>query len=224
MSQLQLKYLLAGATMLAAAAGAVALKPTERMAEQRPINLERMIPQQFGDWKLDQSIAPVQVDPEVQAKLDKIYSQVLSRTYINGKGERVMLSIAYGGDQSDAMRAHRPESCFPAQGFTVSALQMGEITVRSGTIPVRRMVAVRGQRVEPITYWIMVGEKPARNGMEQKLAQLQYGFHGRIPDGMIVRISSISDLAESGFKLQEQFAASLLAGVPRPDLSRVAGF
>jgi hypothetical protein len=53
MKGMSLKHWLAGALMLAAAAAAVALKPTIRMAEQRPINLEKMVPISFGDWHLD---------------------------------------------------------------------------------------------------------------------------------------------------------------------------
>lgn len=224
MSQLQLKYLLAGATMLAAAAGAVALKPTERMAEQRPINLERMIPQQFGDWKLDQSIAPVQVDPEVQAKLDKIYSQVLSRTYINGKGERVMLSIAYGGDQSDAMRAHRPDVCYPSQGFRILS-QSKDVLSIAGVyqLPVRRLVTSRGFRTEPVSYWLMVGTKPGVGSFEQKLNQLSYGLNGTVPDGSIIRVSTVSEDTANGFGTQNRFIADLAKSVIAGDRPRLFG-
>ena len=40
MSAFKLKHLLAGTAMLAAAAGAVALKPTVRMAQKQPVNFE----------------------------------------------------------------------------------------------------------------------------------------------------------------------------------------
>lgn len=222
MSTFKLKHLLAGAAMLAAAAGAVALKPTIRMADQRPVNLEKMIPLQFGDWKLDQSVMPLQVDPEIQAKLDQIYSQVLSRTYINSKGERVMLSIAYGGDQSDGSRAHRPEVCYPAQGFQVVWQALGSMATDTGTIPVKRLITRKGERTEPITYWMMVGERPARSGMEQKMAQLEYGFRGLIPDGMIVRVSNISADSEQSFHLQTAFVSDMLPAVNAAERVRIS--
>ena len=34
-----------------------------------------------------------------------------------------MLSIAYGKNQSDALQLHKPEICYPAQGFTLLAKQ-----------------------------------------------------------------------------------------------------
>ena len=106
--------------MLAAAGLALALTPRLKLADQGPtISLEAMIPKQFGEWKLEGTIASLIVSPDVQALLDKIYNQTLSRTYINPKGERIMLSIAYGGDQSDTMAVHKPEVCYPAQGFQI---------------------------------------------------------------------------------------------------------
>ena len=222
MSAFQLKHLLAGAAMLAAAAGAVALKPTVHMADQHPINLEQMIPQQFGDWKLDKTIVPIQVDPEIQAKLNQIYSQVLTRTYIDPAGHRIMLSVAYGGDQSDGMRAHRPEICFPAQGFQVAGQALGTMRTEFGPIPVKRMVATKGERIEPITYWIMVGERAARTSSEQKTAQLHYGLHGQIPDGMIVRVSTIAADAEPAFQLEDSFVNTMLRALKPADRSRLA--
>jgi hypothetical protein len=93
------KNLLIGFAMLLAALGGVMLKPTNLIADQKPtINLETMIPKQFSEWKIDESIIPLQADPERKALLNKLYNQTLSRTYINQRGDRVMLAIAYGGE------------------------------------------------------------------------------------------------------------------------------
>ena len=58
------------------------LIPANKIADQREgIILETIIPQKFGEWHIDQSIIPLQVDAQTQAKLDKIYNQTLARTY-----------------------------------------------------------------------------------------------------------------------------------------------
>lgn len=213
MSAFQLKHLLAGAAMLAAAAGAVALKPTVHMADQHPINLEQMIPQQFGDWNLDKTIVPVQVDPEIQAKLDRIYSQMLSRTYVNQHGERVMLSIAYGTDQSDALKVHRPEVCYPSQGFEILRQEKTYWPVEGMNIPVTRLFSQSGSRSEPLMYWVTVGNLAVETGVKQKLAQLKYGLHRIVPDGLLFRVSTINGDFEAGTHLNEQFARQLLQSV-----------
>jgi len=207
-----------------AAAGALALKPTKRIADAAPpVDLETMIPKRFGDWRVDPNIIPLQVSPEVRAKLDKIYNQTLARTYVNGKGQRVMLSIAYGGDQSDNMQVHKPEVCYVAQGFELRANAAGRISTDYGTLPVRRLVARQGPRNEPITYWIVVGDRVATRGLEQKLAQIKYGLTGRVPDGMLVRASSIDRDERSAYELQENFLRELLNAMPQSDRVKFAG-
>jgi len=34
----------------------------------------------------------------VQANLDRLYRQIVARTYVNAAGERMMLTVAHGGD------------------------------------------------------------------------------------------------------------------------------
>lgn len=107
------------ALMLLSAGLGAALRPNISLAdESAPIDLKAMVPTAFGDWQEQLNLSNQIVDPQQQKKLDEIYSQTLSRTYINRQGYRIMLSIAYGKNQSDALQLHRPEICYPAQGFT----------------------------------------------------------------------------------------------------------
>lgn len=211
MKLFHLKHVAIGLAMLAAAGLSVAMTPTKRIADAASAaNLEAMVPKTFGDWKLDELVVPLMISPDVQAKLDKIYNQTLSRTYVNGRGARVMLSIAYGGDQSDAMQVHKPEVCYPAQGFQILKEQAGQLSTQSGEIPVKRIVASKGERVEPITYWIRVGEKVALGAMERKLEQVRFALTGVIPDGLLFRVSSIGADEPASFALQEDFVRQLL--------------
>lgn len=180
------------ALMVAASVSAVALRPTEKIADRGPrVDLEAMIPKKFGDWRIDERIVPLLPAPDVQAKLDKIYNQTLARTYVNAKGQRIMLSIAYGGDQSDAMQVHLPEVCYAAQGFQVRKGSEDVVNIVDKPVAVRRLVASLNSRVEPITYWITVGNAVVNSGLKRKFAQLSYGLGGSVPDGFLVRASSI---------------------------------
>lgn len=211
--------------MVSSAALAVALKPEQRLAEELPpLSLEEAVPKSFGDWRIDTSMIPVDPSPDVQASLNAIYSQLLARTYVNGQGERVMLSIAYGADQSgDGSQVHRPEFCYTAQGFQVMANNVGTLLTQYGTLPVRRLLAVQGRRNEPITYWVTVGDKATLPGVERKLSQLAYGLTGKIPDGMLVRVSSINLQNDAAYKLQERFIGDMLQSMDAKDRLRVAG-
>jgi EpsI family protein len=205
-----LRNLLIGVAMLLAAGLAFVLTPKVKVADQGPsIDLEAMVPKQFGDWRLDESIIPLQISPDVQAKLDKIYNQTLSRTYMNSQGQRIMLSIAYGSDQSDSMAVHKPEVCYPAQGFEIVQKRKGTLDVAGTALPVVRLVARHNNRIEPITYWITVGDEPVTGGLDRKLAQIRHGLTGKIPDGLLFRVSNITPDAASAYELHADFAADL---------------
>jgi EpsI family protein len=212
--------------MVAAALLSIVLTPTRLTAATAPkIDLETMIPKQFGDWHQLQELDVIAVNPEVQANLDKIYQQTLSRTYTNLAGEQIMLSLAYGGDQRDSMQVHRPEVCYPAQGFQIlhSVTDSLHLIQSQNDIPVKRLVAKQGTRVEPITYWITVGDQVAVDGFKWKLAQIKYGLTGKIPDGLIFRISSIDSNPKNAYIVQDDFVNRLLAALSTDTRDRLVG-
>lgn len=224
MKSIHRRMLFAALLMFAGAGLALAMKPTQKIADTRekPV-LETMIPQQIGEWKIDPTIIPIAPTPDVQALLDKLYNQVLGRTYVNPAGRRIMLSIAYGGEQSDSLRVHEPEVCYAAQGFDVSDSVAGTLLTQYGVLPVKRLIAVQGNRNEPITYWVVVGDKAALPGIRQKFAQLGYGLTGKVPDGFLVRVSSIDRDRAIAFQVQEEFIKSMLDAMNDKDRVRLAG-
>ena len=200
--------------MVAGAVAAWVATPTRRMADTRPrVDIEQLIPSSFGDWRVDRSIVPVQIDPAVQKQIRELYSQTLARTYINQKGEQVMLVIAYGGEQNDTMAVHKPDVCYPAQGFEIIRTQSTLLDSGFGAVPVAQLVARQPRRYEPLTYWIRVGDTVDGTGFQRKLTQLKYGMHGAIPDGLLFRVSSFGP-EEQAFPLQGRFARELLAALP----------
>ena len=217
------KFVLAGAAMVLAAGAASALKPSRVHPATAAFDLERVIPHSFGHWVIDPSIVPITPAPDVQAELDRIYDQIVSRTYVNDRGERVMLVIAYGGEQSDALKAHRQEVCYAAQGFEIRKVLNGHLRSGEKTIPVTRVVAVRGPRSEPVTYWLTMGDRVVLGRLERLMVQLRFGLSGRIPDGMLVRVSSISSNPAQAFNGQEEFIGALLKGMRPGDVHRLLG-
>jgi EpsI family protein len=224
MSPVNIKNLTIGLVMLLAAGLALALTPRAiKPDEKLKLDLETVIPKQFSNWHLDESITPLQVNPNLKAELAEIYSQTLSRTYINEKGERVMLSIAYGSNQSRSMQVHRPEVCYSAQGFQIQEQFKDSLQVGNGNLPVMRLVAVQGQRSEPITYWVKIGDTAVRGNLEQGFARLKYGLTGKVPDGMLVRVSSISSQSKTSYILQGKFVQDMLNALPNKDRELLTG-
>lgn len=219
-----LSSIILGVTMATSAVLAYALTPRVKIADAKEkFSLEAMIPERFGEWQVDRSVIPLQVDPATQAKLDKIYNQTLSRTYINRDGDRVMLSMAYGGDQSDNMGVHKPEVCYGAQGFEISQSREDALKTDQGALPIKRLMAISGPRHEPITYWITVGDKAVMPGMDQRLMELKYGLTGAVPDGMLVRISTIEREPENAYKVHDRFVNDMLRAMDERSRIKLAG-
>lgn len=217
--------LVAAALMAGSLALSEQLKPTVHLADIKPkIVLNTLFPSQFGDWKELPSVRPVIPDPVGQAVIDATYSQTLARTYVNTKGEMVMLSVAYGSDQnSEATAAHRPEFCYTGAGFTVAVEREHDVVLPTHPLRVRHMLAVRGSQHEPVSYWVTLDEKATLPGLGRKLAQLRYGLQGQIADGMLMRVSSINENHPQAYDLQDRFLKELYEQVPPAFRARVFG-
>lgn len=203
-----------GAMMLLTAALAKVVTPTIRLADTRPkIDLVTAVPVRFGDWEEDRAQLSNVVNPTAQAEIQRIYAQTLSRTYVNRKGERMMLSIAYGADQSDSLAVHFPEGCYGGQGFAVGPTTHTAMGTAAGTVPVARLVASMYSRVEPITYWIIMGDKAVADSWEMKKAKLSYAMKGQIADATLMRVSSITPDTEGAYRMQQNFVDQMLAAM-----------
>lgn len=202
----------------------VALKPTRYMAQERATaDYATLIPRQFGDWREDTSVAFPVVNPQQKALLDTLYSQLVSRVYVNGEGRRIMLSLAYGGDQSRDTQVHKPEVCYPAQGFTVLSSEKHLIQTAYGQIPSIRLLTRLGERVEPVTYWIRSGDYVVRGSVEQNLVRLRYGLRGSVPDGLLFRVSEINIDSSGSWALQDTFIRTLMAAMSAPTRNQLVG-
>jgi EpsI family protein len=210
------------AAALMAVAVVLALSLPKPELEKGEFDLSQIVPARFGNWQVDPSIVPVSPTPDVQANLDRVYDQIVARTYINERGQRVMLSIAYGGDQRDALQAHLQEVCYRAQGFTVRGLRQDRIQLLGVDVPVTRMHAVQGLRSEPVTYWLAMGDAVVSHRGERLLQQIRYGLrHRKIPDGLLVRVSSLDVEPEKAYAQQYAFIGALLSAMAPADADRL---
>ncbi len=211
---------------LTTATVATAFIPTRKLADRlEKLVVDEAVPLEFGDWKSDPTAISGVVNPQQKEKLDKLYTQVLSRSYINTRtGYRIMLSIAYGEDQRDANQLHYPEICYPSQGFQVESNVIGVLHTKLGDIPVRRLeTSMSQQRYEPVTYWTTVGTQALTGGTKKKLAEMKYNIQGEIPDGLLFRVSSIDRNSEQAFAQQTRFVDELLPAIRPSARLRLSG-
>lgn len=200
--------------MLGAAAATIVLRPTARLADQGPrVSIEEMVPPEFGHWHTDAGAPQQLVSPDVAEKVRAIYEQVLNRTYVDPAGRRMMLSIAYGSLQTQQLKAHRQEVCYSAQGFDIRDVRHVDLSLDGREIKATRLVATQGERQEPITYWFTMGNEVVLTRTQRLLTQIRYSFAGVIPDGFLVRISSIDNDENHAYQLQVEFANALASSL-----------
>lgn len=198
------------------------LKPNIVAGEKRAM-LDEVVPKQFGEWR-ELPNPMVQVNTSVPTlegtNRDQPYDDLISRTYVNDKGEQIMVALAYGSQQRQEIKIHRPELCYPAQGWQVKSLKPVVFPVKTVSSPEGvtgfRMVAKQnnGAGLEMVSYWIRIGNSYSDSAWKTRMAIVKEGLQGHMTDGVLVRVSQRTSenlVSDEAFKRQEQFAAQLVA-------------
>jgi EpsI family protein len=209
--------------MAAAAAGAWLATPRLQAMRDAP-RLEASVPTAFGDWRMAQSaVAQVDVSQGVETVQEQPYDQTVMRTYVNSRGEQVLLALAWGERQRQDVKVHRPEVCYPAQGYAIRGMASGApigTAGRAEPVPTTELLAEsRGGGYEAVRYWIRIGNQYGGDGLSARWYILNEGFRGRIPDGILVRASQrlrSPDAAAQSQALMAQFLSELVVAVPAP--------
>jgi EpsI family protein len=217
-------HLAALAAMLVAAALALTLAPRKVDVSGGAFDLGALVPGELGGWREVRSpfvqvdLTPRRDGEDAERTTDSPYDQTVMRTYARADGATIMLALAYGSRQRQEVKIHRPELCYVAQGFAVSRKNFVPLVFKDGNaVTATRLVAHNDRRVEPVTYWIRIGDEIAMSAVQSRLAILREGLRGRIPDGILVRVSSVhppgtGDL-DGAYRLHEEFLRELLSVV-----------
>ncbi len=208
-----------GIIMLASLMLSHFLEPKNLLVPTQP-DFEKLTPTKFGDWQeVKSNLIQVGLTTNTDEKdrdLDNPYDQVLMRTYENSRGQRVMLALAWGQKQQQEVKIHRPELCYAAQGFVVSAINKHKFEIESvskQSIIGKQMIAKHGSLTEAVTYWIRIGDSYSESALWTRLNILKGGLEGLVYDGILVRVSTVSSNAQNTspeFKLNEVFLNDLI--------------
>lgn len=213
-----------GGGMIAAAASAEYLRPRDRLLllpDGRM--LDDIVPTTLGPWKKVDSEGFVL--PKTPGSLaDKLYNQTLSRFYVADGHAPVMLVVAYGAVQNDLLQLHRPETCYSAVGFTISASNVTNVSLSdTAKLPVRELTARSDSRVEPIVYWTRIGDDLPTDGREQRTVKLRQQMQGYLADGVLVRMSTVVDPTPEVFAELGLFARTMVHAMLPKDRPALIG-
>lgn len=215
--------LIMGGSLLAAAAGAAILQPRKRLVLLGDRKLEDVIPQTIGSWTNFPSSAFVL--PKSPGSLaDRLYSQTISRLYRSPTQLPMVLVIAYGAVQNDLLQLHRPEACYAAVGYTISASRKSTIALGgTASLPVRELIAQNDSRMEQICYWTRIGDDLPTDGSEQRRVKLAQQMHGYLSDGILVRVSTAAEDSPEVFAQLTNFATAMVRSMKPSDRQVLIG-
>jgi EpsI family protein len=199
--------------LLAATAGVtLARRPRERIDFLGPRKLDDLVGRRIGPWQFVTTSGLV-VPPEDPLS-DALYSQLLTRVYSDGSNPEIMLLIAQSAGQTGVLQVHRPEFCYPAGGYKLSAVTQRPISRNGRTMSINQLTATRPGRTEQILYWVRVGNTMPLDWTQQRLAVAADNLKGYIPDAVLVRVSTRDLDGAAGFNRLADFVQRMIEGMP----------
>ncbi len=208
--------LLIGGACLAAVGGSELLRPHKVVKLKDETKLADLVPRRFDHWTSEDG-GEIVLPKTPNSLSSRLYSDTVARIYSPIDGETnppVMLVIAYGSAQNDLLQLHRPESCYPAVGFSVTHRRLAYIPLgRRVMLPGVELTALNSERTEDIVYWTRLGEYLPQTAAEQRSDRFKTAMQGIVSDGMLVRCSTLRTGAEPQFKALYGFISELVNSI-----------
>jgi EpsI family protein len=204
--------LIFGGLAAVAAGTAYAGMPRRKLMTIGKDQLDRIVPMHVGDWSFESQSGLVLPPPDQLAQL--LYDQQVTRSYAAPSLLPVMLLMAYGSSQGGMLQIHRPEVCYPASGFKLSETRVVPLAIGNGrSIPTRVFTAEGDTRTERVLYWTRIGNFLPASWTSQRMAVMRENLAGYVPDGLLVRLSTVSENPGQAQQMLETFARAMLAQV-----------
>lgn len=208
---------LVGTAVIGVAAASVAFTPKRVFRKLTAEELANAIPENIGNYT--SSATSGLIAPATDELSERLYDETLMRIYVAPDQVPILALFAYGSVQNLSLELHRPEECYPQQGFTLSNTQLMPLTLEGHEIPATSLTASRKDGyVEQMIYWSRIGTHfPAtKNG--QSLVVTRENLAGRMPDGILVRLSMPVKDRELGLRAGQSFQKEMADSLP--DLGR----
>lgn len=190
-SGLDRRKVLLGLGLVGVAGLAQARMPVPDTPPTKKKDFEALISDRIGDFTFNTESGLVLPPPDALSA--RLYDSIITRTYSDPAGRVVMLLIAYNNKQDGLLQLHRPEICYPAGGYELTPVDPIAIPVtRTVNLPGQIFAARSDERNEVVLYWTRVGDQFPRKWAEQRWSVAKANLRGVIPDGILVRVSTLA--------------------------------
>lgn len=208
------RTLLIGGVLAAASGVAYARQP---QIAARPVPAKRFeswVPKRFGPWS-EVSTSGVVLPPPDTLR-DRLYDNLVTRVYQAEGRDPVMFLTAYNNAQDGVLQVHRPEVCYPVGGYTLTETQGVPLATDGRVVPANFFTATGPDRVEQVLYFTRLGDAYPRSWAEQRLSVIRANLAGRIPDGIMLRVSVLGTNAPLALKELQQFTDQFIDAAAPP--------
>lgn len=205
------RKVLLGLGMLAASGTALARMPAPNRPPIPKAKFEALIPDVVGPWRFVTESGVVL--PPQDALSDRLYDNLVTRVYANDAGRPVMFLIAYNNQQDGVLQIHRPEICYPAGGYQLSPTRDVDVPLAGDSLlPAKAFLASGRDRDEAVLYWTRVGNTFPRRWSRQRLAVIRANLQGIVPDGLLVRVSTLGSEMPAELATLKSFMTEFVGG------------
>ena len=213
------RKVLLGLGLLATSGVALARQPVATNPRIETDALSGLIPDQIAGFSFNTESGLIL--PPSDALSDRLYDNLVTRTYTRPDGAIVMLLIAYNNRQDGVLQIHRPEVCYPAGGFQLTPTMPLQLPL-TGPVPLEGQIftASSDQRDEVVFYWTRIGSEFPKEWLDQRLAVAKANLSGIIPDGVLVRVSTLTRDRSVAEPLLASFVSDMFRRSP-PELRRL---
>ena len=214
--------LIGGLTAVTAAAAFVRMPRNHVVAVPRD-DIDGVFAKNVGRWHMVPD-ANFVMPPADEQKAAATYEDQVVRSYSDGSDSPVMFLLAYARKQSGMLMIHRPESCYPGSGFTITATRAVTLALAPGlNVGAQFLSTQRDTRIEQVLYWTRLGNSFPRTWHDERWSLAMQSLAGDIPDGALVRVSVIDADAEAALVNLKTFAQTLFASSGRDGKALLGG-
>lgn len=204
------RSLIGGALLATASAVANSRRPDIPFRMIPDAKIDKLFPMMVGDWQFATTNGLV-LPPADQLR-DRLYNAVLTRYYASPTQLPVMLLVAYNGTQDGMLQVHRPEVCYPAAGYELMNERWIRFDARGGVIVPGHFISARSNvRQEQLIYWTRIGNDFPVRWWAQHWAVAKENLKGRVPDGVLVRISTSAPDDATAILTLKRFVRAFMA-------------
>ena len=215
--RLSRRHFVIGGALLATSAMAYARKPEAYRPVVDTKIFEDWVPKKFGKWSLVGTSGVVLPPPDSLS--DRLYDNLVTRVYASGD-TFVMTLIAYNNRQDGVLQVHRPEVCYPVGGYVLTDTLPLPVPVLGREVPSSVFTATGPDRIEQVLYYTRLGDAYPRTWAEQRLAVVKQNLAGRIPDGILLRASTLSNRRDQSVATLRSFVGEFANAAP-PSLQKL---